>query len=481
MSLKAKAINSFNWTAFEMLFSQGAIFIVGVILARILSPEDFGVIGIITAFLAISNSIIEGGFTSALLRKIDSDDNDYNTVFFSNLIVGILLYFLLLLFSESIAEFFELSILEVTLNYSGAVLIINAISMIQRTLLSKQLNFRFLAIISIIASFVSGLVAVLMAYNNYGIWSLVALLLLKPSTQTLLLWSFTKWRPSINFSTRSFNELFNFGYKVLVAGLINTIYKNIYYVLIGKLFSPAALGYYTRAEQFQSPISGNISRAISKISFPILSTLQDDGPKLKLGFIKFLKFSFFLTCIIMSGIAAMAKPIILLLIGSKWSTSIFYLQLMCIPGILYPLQILHLNLLLIKGHSNLNLKLEIIKKIILFPLVYFLALKSINAMLYGLILFSVIEYFINSFFTKRLINYPLKNQLLDLLPFIFMSFIIFMAMYSITFLSLDLILMLVVQFIVGAFVFLVINEILKLNEYIEIKVKAISIIKKFIS
>ena len=400
MSLKAKAISSFNWTAFELIFNQGTIFIVGIILARVLSPKDFGIIGIITVFLAVSNSIIEGGFATALIRKTNSNDNDYNTVFYSNLIVGILLYLALLLSSEAIALFFGLPILEKTLNYSGLVLLINAISIIQRTLLTKQLNFKSLAIIAIIASVISGSIAILMAYNNYGVWSLVVLLLLKPLIQSILLWIVNKWRPGIRYSKDSFNELFSYGYKVLVAGLINTIYKNIYYVLIGKFFSPTSLGYYTRADQFQSPISGNITRAISKISFPILSTLQDDDAKLKQGFIKFLRFSIFLTSAIMASIAAMAKPLILLLIGSKWSTSIFYLQLMCIPGILYPLQILHLNLLLIKGYSGLNLKLEIIKKIILFPIIYFMALISINAMLYGLVLFSILEYFINSYFTN---------------------------------------------------------------------------------
>jgi O-antigen/teichoic acid export membrane protein len=481
LSLKQKSIKSFNWTLLELLLSQGTTFLVGILLARILTPKDFGIIGIITVFLAVSNTILESGLSSALLRKNNTNEKDYNTIFYVNLIVGFLLYTLIICLSPNIAKFFEIPILEKILKYAGIVLIFNALSIIQRTVITKKLGFKLLAIISIISSFLSGALALVMAYSGYGVWSLVVLTVIKPLIHSILFWFLNSWRPRFLFSKESFKELFDYGYKVLVANLINTIYKNIYYILIGKLFSPVSLGYYTRADQFQSPISGNITRAIGKISFPILSTLQNDDLKLNTGFIRFLKFSLFLTGVIMSGIAAMAKPLILLLIGSKWSTSILYLQLLCIPGILYPLQILHLNLLLIKGYSNLNLKLEIIKKVILLPLIYFTALMSINAMLYGVILFSIIEYFINSYYTKRLINYSVKNQLADIAPFIFLAFTIFVPMYATTFLNVNLLFMFIIQVVIGILTFITVNEFLKLEEYKEIKMRVLDSIKYLIS
>lgn len=478
MSLKIKAVKSFSWTAFELIFSQGTVFVVGIILARILSPKDFGIIGIITAFVAIANSIVEGGFSSALLRKTNANNKDYNTVFYTNLVISVLLYLIILIFSDKLAVYFDIPILSKILIFSGIILIINALAIIQQTLLSKFLNFKIQAIISIIASMISGTIAVTMAYLNYGVWSLVALSILKPLINTILLWYFNTWRPALLFSRQSFNELFDYGYKLLVANLINTIYKNIYYVLIGKFFSTASLGYYTRAEQFQSPVSGNITRAIGKISFPMLSDLQTDNIKLKMAFTKFLRFSIFLNFTIMLAIAAMAKPLILLLIGEKWTTSIVYLQLLCVPGMLYPLQILHLNLLLVTGHSNLNLKLEVIKKIILLPLIYITVLIGIKAMIYGLILFAVIEYFINSYYTKKLINYSVKDQLKDIFPFILISFLTFITMYLITLLSLSLLTMLVIQIVLGVIVFVAINELLNLNEYIEIKTTFMKMLKR---
>ncbi|ASV28844.1 lipopolysaccharide biosynthesis protein [Maribacter cobaltidurans] len=477
MSLKVKAVNGFSWTFFEMLFSQGVVFIVGVILARILTPEDFGIIGIITAFLAVSNSIIEGGLGTALLRKLDANNVDFNTVFYTNLILGVALYFLLFFTSDYLAHFFEIPILSRIFKYAGLIMIINAFTIIHRTILTRDLNFKLLALISVVSSILSGVVAIFLAYNNYGVWSLLSLIILKPLINAILLWYYNQWWPGFQFSKQSFLNLFDYGYKVLLSGLINTIYKNIYYVIIGKFFSPSSLGYYTRAEQFQGPISGNITRSIGKISFPILSTFQNDKGKLKSGFIKFLKFSVFINFPVMLSIAGLAKPLILLLIGNKWETSIYYLQILCVSGMLYPLHILHLNLLLIKGYSNLQLKLEVIKKIILIPLIVISAFISIEAMLYGLVFFSIVELFINSFYTKKIINYSYLEQLKDTIPAILIATLTFLVIFSISLLKISLFYMLLLQVVSGLLVFILINEILKQEIYLEIRTKII----KFLS
>jgi len=478
MSLKEKAVKGFSWSVFEGVFSQGVLLIVGIVLARLLSPEDFGIIGIVSVFVAVSSAIVDGGFASALIQKIDTTKKDYNTVFYTNLLAGCFLYALLFLSSNTIATYFNEPILEEIFKYIGAVLVIGAFSIIQRTLLIKKLDFKTQAIISIIASIVSGIISIILAYNDYGVWSLVVLTILKPLVSSVLLWIQSSWYPSLEFSKTSFKELFNFGYKLLLTTLINTIYRNIYYVLIGKIFNPIALGYYTRADQFRTPFSNNLAFGIRRISFPILSSLQDDDIRLKSSFRKFIKFSVFLNFTTMLAIAAVAKPLVLILIGEKWEPSIIYLQLLCISGMLYPLQILNLNLLVVKGYSDLNLRLEIIKKIILIPIIYFTALYSIKMMIYGLILFSVIEFFINSYYTNKLIKYSIVQQLKDIFPFFVISLICFVSMLLISILEINLYLMIGLQLCVGLFVFVIVNELFKQNVYLEIKNKVIDLLKK---
>ncbi|WP_282113336.1 lipopolysaccharide biosynthesis protein [Maribacter stanieri] len=479
MSIKKKAIKGFSWTVFEGIFSQGAIFIVGIILARLLTPEDFGVVGIITAIITVTNSVVEAGFGSALIRKVDATEKDYNTVFYTNIITAVLLYLLLWAVANNIAAFFNTPILTNLIKVSGTILVINGLVIIQRTILTKQLDFKKLGIFAVVSSLLAGSIAIAMAYRDYGVWSLIAFSVLRPFLNSIMLWLSSNWKPKLEFSKNSFKELFNFGYKLLITNLVNTAYKNVYYFVIGKYFSPTSLGFYTRADQFQTPFSTNITFAIRRISFPILSNYQNDKKNLKIKFIQFIRFSMFLNFIIMLAIAAIAKPLILITIGEKWETSIFYLQLLCIPGMLYPLQILHLNLLLIKGYSNLNLKLEIIKKVILIPIILITVNFGIDYMIYGLIFFSILEYFINSFYTKKIIDYNLKDQFKDFLPFFLISVLTFISMLGVTFTAINLFLMISVQLIIGITVFILANELLKHNEYLTVRNKLLSLLKKY--
>ena len=318
------------------------------------------------------------------------------------------------------------------------MIVINSWVIIQRTLLIIALNFKLQSIISFVASLIAGFIAIVMVYNDFGIWSLVFLTFSKQLLNCLLLWATSKWRPSIVFSKSSFKELFDYGYKLLLANLINTIYQNIYYIIIGKVFTSTSLGYFTRADGFQKPFSSNIAMGIRRISFPILSRLQNDKIQLKLKFKKFIRISILLSSSILFFIAGIAEPMVLILVGEKWYTSIFYLQLLCIPGILYPLQILNLTLLNVKGFSNLNLKLEIIKKIILIPVLVIATILGIEVLLYCLVIFSILEFFINSRYTFKLINYSLKEQLNDIVPFVLVGFGSFILVSVITLLDINL-------------------------------------------
>lgn len=478
MSLKVKAVKGFSWTLFEGVFSQGALFIVGLILARLLTPDDYGVIGIVTAFIAISSTIVDGGFFTAILRKNDADDQDYNTMFYTNIGFSLLLYAILFFSSDAIAIFFKTPILSAVLKVAGLSLLFSGVSIIQRAILTKILDFKTLALIAAIASVISGSIAILLAYQGFGIWSLVVLSIARPFLSSLLMWFKTNWLPALIFSQESFRLLFGYGYKVLISKLISTLYNNGYSFIIGKVFSTAALGFYTRADQFQAPFSTNIATAINRISFPILAKFQDDHDVLLQNFVKFLRFAVFLNFTIMVCIAGMAKPIILLLIGEKWYTSIELLQLLCLTKVFYPLQILHLNLLLVKGYSNLNLKLEIIKKIILIPLIAFTVFYGIKVMLYGLIVFSILEYFINSYYTRKLVGYSLKAQFRDIRPFLLLAAAIGVPLFLISFLPLNLYLMMALQLVTVLVIFIGLNEVMQLKEYQEIKNKAFEFLSK---
>lgn len=465
MSLKNKIVNSFSWSMLEGLAVQALTFIVGVFLARLLPPSDFGIVGLTTVFIAISTTIVGAGFSEALIRKVDISDKDYNTVFYSNIIVSFFLYVILFLSSSYIAIFFEEPILEVVVKFVAFTVIISAFSLVQKSILTKELNFKLQALISIFSAIISGAISIYMALSGFGIWSLIALNIIRQSINCILLWFFNKWRPKLIFSRKSFSELFDYGYKLLIANLINTIYGNFFYVIIGKVYSPISLGYYSRADAFQRPFSANIALGIRRISFPVLSTLQHDKVNLKDKFIKFLRMNSILSCIVMFFILGTAKPMILLLIGEKWYPSIFYTQLLCIPGLLYGLQILNLNLLIVLGYSNLNLKLEVVKKLILIPLVFIASFYGIDILLYVFVAFSIIEYFINSYYTNKLINYPIFDQIKNISVFFIIGIGSLVVIYPLQYLFSDLYKVFFCQILVYVIYYTVIIFTFSIPEY----------------
>ncbi len=479
MSLKNQTINGFSWNLFEGIFSQAVIFCVGILLARILSPEDFGLVGLTTVFIAISTTIVNSGFTQALIRKIDVTELDYNSIFYVNIATAIVLYTILYFTSGIIAAFFKEPLLIPIVKVIGIGVIVSALTLVQRSILTRELNFKLQAIISIISSVVASTISLIIAYQGYGVWSLVFLNFLKQLFNCILLWIFNSWRPQFIFSKNCFKELFWYSYKLLISELINTVYSNIYYFIIGKVYSPTSLGYYTRADSFQKPFASNISLGIKRISFPIFSKIQNNEKELKLKFRKFIRFNTMLSSLIMFFLMGAAKPIVLILIGVKWQTSIFYMQLLCIPGLLYGLQILNLNLLTVKGFSNLNLKLEVVKKIVLIPLVIVSSFFSIEILLYSFVGFSIIEFFINSFYTNKLIKYSIIEQLKDIFIFFIIGFIGFLFLYLILFLDISLIYTLIFQVIFYIMYYVLIIYFFRLPEFKEILIFINSIKNKY--
>lgn len=470
MTLKQKTVSGLLWSFIDNFINLGAQFVVGIVLARILFPREFGLIGMLTIFIAISQSFIDSGFSNALIRKKECTQTDYSTIFFFNLGVSLLCYILLFIFSSAISSFFGEPQLKALVQVLGIGLIINSFGIIQRTILTKSINFKLQTKVSFIASLGSGIIAISMALKGFGVWSLVALTLSRYAFTSTFLWVYTSWKPTLIFCKKSFNELFGFGSKLLLSGLIDTAYRNIYYLVIGKYFSAVELGLYTRADQFQSLPSSNLQTIIGRVSYPMLSSIQDDIPRLKEAYIKIIRSTMLITFILMLGMAAVAKPMIFTLIGDKWESTIIYLQLLCIVGMFYPLHSLNLNMLQVLGRSDLFLKLEIIKKILAVPIILIAILMGIKAMIIGMIILSFIAYYLNSYWSGKMIGYSIIQQIKDILPSFALAVFINAIVFSLNFIGVvSPLILLISQISTGTLLTILICEGIKFKDYIYIK------------
>ena len=470
MTLKQKTISGLLWSFIDSFASLGISFIIGIILARLLSPKEFGLIGMLTIFIAISQSFIDSGFRQALIRKQDCTQADYSTVFYFNIVVGVLCYILLFAFAKSIGDFFHEPILKDLIRVLGLGLIINSLTIIQSTLLTKRIDFKLQAKISVISSIISGLISIYMAFTGWGVWSLVALTLVRYTISSLLLWFWSKWKPILCFSSRSFTELFSFGSKLLVSGLIDTIYRNVYYIVIGKYFAAAELGYYTRADQFQSLPSSNLQGIIGRVSFPVLLTIQGNIPILREAYKKIIKSTMFITFVLMLGMAAIAKPMVLTLIGEKWEPCVIYLQMLCFVGMFYPLHALNLNMLQVQGRSDLFLRLEIIKKALAIPIIVIGIIWGIKAMILGMMVNTLIAYYINSYWSGSFIGYSFYAQIKDILPSLLLALIMSSVLFAEGLLiQLSPLPLLIIQLITGALLTFGLCEVFHFKDYLYIK------------
>ena len=468
-SLKTKTVRGIGWSFVDNIASAGVSFFIGLVLANLLTPEEYGILAIIMIFIAVSNSIIDSGFSSALIRKNDCKPIDYNTTFYFNLGVSIILYFILYFTAPCIAEFFHEPILIEVTRVISWILIINALAIIPRTLFVKTIDFKTQTKVSLISSLLSGVIGIGMALYGMGVWSLVGQQLSKQLSNTFFLWINCSWKPALEFSVQSFKDLFGFGSKLMLSGLLDTIWREIYYVVIGKFYSSAQLGQYTRAGQFSTIFSSNLTAVIQRVSFPVLSTIQDDPIRLRDGYCRIIKISMLVTFSCMLGLAAVAKPMILILIGDKWTPAIVYLQIICLSSMLYPLHAINLNILQVKGRSDIFLKLEIIKKIIGVGPILLGIIYGIEPMLWGGVVTSFIGYYLNSYYSAQMIQYSTWNQIKDILPTFFIAAIVAIIMWTFTLLDFPMWLILILQICIGIILAFCLFEKTKLSEYNEIK------------
>lgn len=431
--LQEKTIKSLIYSFSGFFAKTGIAFVFGVMLARLLLPKDYGIIGMIAIFMAISQIFIDGGMSSALIREKTSSQEDYSTVFYYNIIISLFAYVLLFLSARTISSFFREPLLVPIVRIIGLNLIIGSLGLVQRTLLVKNLNFKTEAKIEIMSSILSGLIAIFLAYSGYGVWSLVFSALSRQLFALVLLITHNRWIPSFLFSKDSFQRLFGFGWKMLLTGFLATIYNNLYNILIGRIFSANVLGYYTKSLQLQKLAAESITVSVSKVSYPILSQLQDDPFRFKAGFKKIIRHSSFLTFPLMIGLAAAARPLIHILFGDNWIAMTPYFQILCLSGMTLPHRSINLNILQVTGRSDLFLKLDVLS--IAIGLSFIGAIVFLNLSIYVLLwttfLMAQITLVVYSFFSKHFIDYSTKEQVRDMLPSLCASLLMGGIVYSI--------------------------------------------------
>lgn len=426
-SLKSKTVKGVVWSSIERFSTQGVQFLIMIIMARLLTPKDYGLIGMLAIFLAVAQSLIDSGFSQALIRKQDRTDVDNSTVFYFNIVVSSALYLILFIAAPFVADFYNQPELTSVMRVVCLGVILNSLAVVQRALLTVRIDFKTQAKASLSAAVISGCIGIVLAYCGFGVWSLVVQQLLNLSVNTLLLWIFSKWRPIAVFSWKSFHELFAFGSKLLASGLLDTLYRNIYPIVIGKLFSASSLGHYTRAQQFSEFPSSNVTGIIQRVTYPILCGIQDETERLETVYRKFLKLSAFIIFPLMIGMSAVARPFIDIVLGTQWGFCGQLLQIICFAMMWYPIHAINLNLLQVKGRSDLFLRLEIIKKILGITVLCITAPFGLVVMCYGQIFNSIVALIINTYYTGKLINVGFIRQMKDLLPTILLSLIMFWA------------------------------------------------------
>lgn len=463
-SLKDKTVIGIGWSALDHFVQTGVTFVVSIVLARLLSPDDYGLIGITVIFTTVCMALINGGFTTALIRKKDATEDDYNTSFYVNLFVSLVLYAIIYLCSPLIADFFKREELIALIRVSSLGMIIGALSLVQQTQLTKRIDFKSQTKITLVASVISGIIGVGLALMGFGVWALVVQQLARIFIYTLLLWIVNKWVPSFRFSGESFHELFGFGWKMMASSLLDTVWKELYQVVVGKFYSPASLGQYTRSKQFSKLLSQTLTTVIQRVTYPVLSNIQDDKPRMVEAYRQLIKNTMFITAIGMLFFGAISEPLIYSLIGPKWHEASTYLPLICITGSTYPLHSINLNMLQVQGRSDLFLGLEVVKKIIAIGPLAVGIFIGIIPMLYTSIITSIIAFFLNSHYSGQFLGYSSWMQLRDVAPSYGIGILVALCVFPMKYLPLSSWIILLFQLFFGVAVILFVCKMLKRAE-----------------
>ncbi|MEQ1744323.1 MAG: lipopolysaccharide biosynthesis protein [Saprospiraceae bacterium] len=423
-SLSDRSISAIGWAVMDKLSGSVVSFVVTILLARLLSPEDFGLVAMVMIFFEFSAVFVESGFSTALIREKHISEADKSTTFIFNLVAAVALYGALFVSAPYIATFFQQPSLTLIVRIMGISLIVNALSLVQHSVLIQQIDFKTQTIVRTASVLVSGGVAVVLAFQGWGVWSLVARYALLDLMTTALFWALSGWRPTMQFSRESFRRLFGFGSKILAAAVLDKFFVHIYKLLIGKFFAAATLGFYTQAGTFTNMVINTLFRTVQSVTYPVLAKLQDDREKLKLGYRKMLQLSSFIIVPAMTVLGVLAEPVLITLVGEKWLPAAPMLQLLCLSGVTYHFSTVNLNMLLVLGRSDLSLKLEIIKKVNIAIAIVVGIRYGIYGLIVGEVVATYVNLVINAYYSKKFLRYSLGEQVRDILPTVAFSLLV---------------------------------------------------------
>lgn len=478
-NLKAKTAKGVGWGFADNVLGLGITAVANIILARILSPADFGIIGMTAIFMTLSTSLVDSGFTGALTRKKDTVKADFDTVFYFNLAVSCLLYAVLFLCSPFIARFFREPILVPVIRILGISLIINAFGIVQKIILVRRIDFRTQAWISLVSSFAAAVAAVAMAFYGFGVWSLVVLQVGKLAVNTILLWSVSRWHPGLCFSRKSFKDMFSFGSRLLITSIISTIWSEMYSFIIGKMYSSSVLGQYSRADKVKNMVTSNVSSVMQKVSYPVLASIQDESERQINVYRKVLKTTVLISFTAVFGIWAVAGPFIITVFGNQWLPAVDYLRILCFSGLFLPLMMCSANVINADGRSDITLVLEIVKTVMgLIPVVFGI-IFSVEALLWSMVGVSFILFVVHAAYVSKVIHYSVGRQLADILPTLCVSIVMALIVNAMNMLTMPQWLLLLLQICAGGTIVVLAYEfVYKSTEYRDIKNELFRLIRK---
>lgn len=468
-SLTDKTVKGVGWNSVDRIVNYGIGFIVGIVLARLLSPEEYGLIGIIGIFTAIFNIILDSGLSVALIRKKDVTDTDYCTVFWTNLVLSFVLTAILYVGAPVIGHFFKRPELVPYIHVMSFILVLNALSITQQAILTKRIDFKTQTKISFIAHTLSGIIGIAMAYTGFGVWALVAQQMTSRLFTTILLWFYNKWWPKLIFSWNNFKVLFSFSWKLLVAQVIGSLWTQIYQAVVGKVYSPATLGQYTRARQYGQLVSSSIGDVVLKVSLPVMSSIQNEDERLLRAFRTIIKTTMLVSSVLLIGMAACAEPLIYVLIGEQWLPSVPMMRIMSFTLMLYPLHQININMLTVQGRSDIQLILQIIKCFLTIGPILLGIYVGIYWMLIGSAVTGWIALLLNSYYSGKKFNYTWWMQLKDVMPSIIIALIMAVPVYLLTYLPISYYAILPIQVVVGFLLTIGLCEWRKEEEYQQLK------------
>jgi len=470
LSLKKQSLNGALWTFIDILVNKGSYFTATIILARILGPREFGIIGMITLFVTIGNVLVDSGMSTSLLRSNKITETDYSTVFIINIVTSFIVYCLLFFTAPFIATFYKQLILIDVIRIYGLGILINSFRSIHNVKLTKDLEFKKLTILNLPGNIIGLIVAVWIGYLGFGVWSLVYLFIVNQFISTSVFWFAIKWKPSIEFDYLKFKHHFKFGYKLLLSAQLNVIFENIYNVLIGKFYNIKVLGFYERAYAFNSYPVSILSSIITKVSLPSLTLIIDDAERLQNAYKNILQIAFYITATGLCFGVLLANQFVSIVLGDNWLQVVPFFQILALSFIFYPLHSLNINILSIFGRSDLFLKLEIVKKIT-FSIIIIISFNfGIIGLVWSSVINSIIGLIINTYYSGKFLNYPTIKQLRDLFPTLA---VVLASMFVIYIFLLNNnsnhLIQIISSFGLGFLGLIIFSELIKLSPYIYLK------------